>query len=170
MASKAEERLMDWLRDAHAMEAQAETMLKAQSERIKHYPELETRVAEHLKETQAQAKLIEECITRRGGSVPSMKDAAGRVMATFQGLGGAMMSDEVVKGVAISYTFEHMECATYRTLIAAAEVVGDAETKAVCERILPEEEAMARWLQDHQAELVRAFLSRDETPDTTSKR
>tara|TARA_R100000049_G_C1878897_1_gene35970 strand:+ start:207 stop:329 length:123 start_codon:yes stop_codon:yes gene_type:complete len=32
--------LEDWLRDAHAMEKQAEEMLKAQAKRIEHYPAL----------------------------------------------------------------------------------------------------------------------------------
>ena len=32
------EHLLDWLRDAHAMEQQAEQMLKAQAARIEHYP------------------------------------------------------------------------------------------------------------------------------------
>ena len=36
----ARENLLDWLRDAHAMEQQAETMLNAQVERLEHYPEL----------------------------------------------------------------------------------------------------------------------------------
>lgn len=35
-----QENLLDWLRDAHAMEQQAEKMLKAQSERLEHYPKL----------------------------------------------------------------------------------------------------------------------------------
>jgi ferritin-like metal-binding protein YciE len=32
-----QENLLDWLRDAHAMEQQAEKMLKAQSERLEHF-------------------------------------------------------------------------------------------------------------------------------------
>lgn len=33
-----EKNLLDWLRDAHAMEQQAEKMLKAQSERLSTIP------------------------------------------------------------------------------------------------------------------------------------
>lgn len=36
--AEPQENLMDWLRDAHAMEQQAEQMLKAQAARIEHYP------------------------------------------------------------------------------------------------------------------------------------
>ena len=38
------ERLIEWLRDAHAMEAQAESMLSKQASRIQHYPELKARI------------------------------------------------------------------------------------------------------------------------------
>src|SRR3546814_6934624 len=58
------ERLIEWLRDAHAMEAQAETMLNKQASRIEHYPELKARIEQHITETQNQAKLIEGCLQR----------------------------------------------------------------------------------------------------------
>ncbi len=55
-------------------------------------------------------------------------------------------------------------------LIAAAREVGDAETLAALERILPQEQAMADWLRDHLPELTQAFLARDSQPDTEAKR
>ena len=48
------ENLLDWLRDAHAMEQQAESMLKGQAERLEHYPELKGRIVRHIEETQGQ--------------------------------------------------------------------------------------------------------------------
>lgn len=43
----------------------------------------------------------------------------------------------------MSYVFEHHEIACYRSLIGAAEELGDAETAELCTEILREEEAMA---------------------------
>ena len=43
-----QENLLDWLRDAHAMEQQAEQMLKAQSKRLEHYPQLKARIDQHI--------------------------------------------------------------------------------------------------------------------------
>jgi ferritin-like metal-binding protein YciE len=54
----ANEHLLDWLRDAHAMEQQAEQMLKAQAGRLEHYPELKARTEQHLQETLGQQKLV----------------------------------------------------------------------------------------------------------------
>src|SRR3546814_19838042 len=75
-----------------------------------------------------------------------------------QAMSGLFVSDEVVKGSMASYTFEHMEISAYRSLIAAAEAVGDQQTKQVCKEILAEEEAMASWLGEHLALVTSRFL------------
>lgn len=165
-----QENLLDWLRDAHAMEQQAEKMLKAQSERLEHYPELKARIDEHIEETLGQQQLIDQCLTRLGGSASTLKDVGGKLMAFGQAVGGSLMSDEVIKGAMAGYVFENMEIASYTVLIAAAKAAGDAETQAACEKILPQEVAMAQWLLEHLPALTQAFLQRSEAPDTQAKR
>ncbi len=165
-----QENLLDWLRDAHAMEQQAEKMLKAQSERLENYPQLKARIDEHIEETLGQQQLIDECLTRLGGSASTLKDVGGKLMAFGQAVGGSLMSDEVIKGAMAGYVFENMEVAIYTVLIAAAKAAGDAETQAACERSLPQEVAMAQWLLEHLPELTQAFLQRSEAPDTQAKR
>ncbi|AZE83501.1 Protein YciE [Pseudomonas orientalis] len=165
-----QENLLDWLRDAHAMEQQAEKMLKAQSERLEHYPKLKARIDEHIQETLGQQALIDECLSRLGGSSSTLKDIGGKLMAFGQAVGGSLMSDEVIKGAMAGYVFENMEIASYTVLIAAAQAAGDAETLAACEKILPQEIAMAQWLLEHLPELTQAFLERSAAPDTEAKR
>ncbi|WP_073525603.1 ferritin-like domain-containing protein [Pseudomonas fluorescens] len=165
-----QENLLDWLRDAHAMEQQAEKMLKAQSERLENYPELKARIDEHIEETLGQQQLIDQCLTRLGGSASTLKDVGGKLMAFGQAVGGSLMSDEVIKGAMAGYVFENMEVASYTVLIAAAKAAGDAETQAACEKILPQEVAMAQWLLEHLPQLTQAFLQRSEAPDTQAKR
>lgn len=165
-----QENLLDWLRDAHAMEQQAEKMLKAQSERLENYPQLKARIDEHIEEILGQQQLIDECLTRLGGSASTLKDVGGKLMAFGQAVGGSLMSDEVIKGAMAGYVFENMEVASYTVLIAAAKAAGDAETQAACEKILPQEVAMAQWLLAHLPELTQAFLQRSEAPDTQAKR
>ena len=165
-----QENLLDWLRDAHAMEQQAEKMLKAQSERLEHYPKLKARIDEHLQETLGQQRLLEECLKRLGTSSSTIKDLTGKVMAFGQAVGGSMMSDEVVKGAMSGYVFENLEVATYTVLIAAAREAGDTQTQAACEQILPQEEAMSEWLKEHLPEITQAFLRRSANPDQEAKR
>jgi len=170
MAPQAQEHLLAWLRDAHAMEEQAETLLTSQISRLKHYPDLRRKLEEHLEETKRQAKLVDDCIQRLGGDSSAVKDAMGKMVAIGQGLSGLFVDDEVIKGSLASYTFEHMEIASYTILVAAAEACGDTTTAAICSRILKEEQAMAQWLADHTPQLVRAFLQLDETPGIAAKR
>ena len=63
MTSK-KDNLLDWLRDAHAMEQQAEKMLEAQAGRLENYPQLKTRIQQHLEETRGQQRLLEGCLER----------------------------------------------------------------------------------------------------------
>ena len=149
MAS-AEERLMEWLRDAHAAEEQAETMLRGMAGRIENYPDLRARIEQHIGETQRQAKLVRGCIERRGGSTSTIKDSAGKMLGFGQAMSGMFVGDEVLKGSIASYAFEAME-------------IGDEETARVCEQILQEEEAMADWLQQNIPTLAQQYLLREDT-------
>jgi ferritin-like metal-binding protein YciE len=168
MAS-AKERLLQWLRDAHAMEEQAEQMLSSQAKRLENYPELRARIEQHLQETRRQAERVRGCIERHGSSKSAIKDMTGKVVAVGQGLSGLFVGDEVVKGSLADYTFEHMEIASYKILIGAADEVGDSETKQVCQEILREEEAMASWLEQNLPSLTREYLKREQTPGVTAK-
>jgi ferritin-like metal-binding protein YciE len=166
MTKSAEDRLLQWLRDAHAMEMQAETMLTSQARRIEHYPELKARIERHIEETRNQAELIKGCIERRGGSTSTVKDLGARTLAMIQGLSGVAMGDEIVKGAMAGYTFEHFEISAYRALIAAANVASDSETERVCRDILRQEEEMAAWLSEQLPQVTAQFLRREEAEVT----
>jgi len=159
-----------WLRDAHAMEEQAVTLLNAQLLRLENYPELRARIKDHVEETKEHAELIRNCLERRGAAPSNVKDATGKLMAMAQSLGGIWVSDEVVKGVLACHTFEQMEIASYRILIAATDYVGDLATRKTCEDILKEEEAMAGWLSDNLSVVARQFLERDQVQSEEAKR
>jgi ferritin-like metal-binding protein YciE len=165
-----QEHLVDWLRDAYAMEKQAESMLRAQSGRLENYPELKARIDQHIEETLGQQELIGGCLDRLGASPSAIKDMSARMGAFMQGLGGMTVTDEVVKGGMSGYVFENVEIAAYTTLIAAAQACGDVETREVCERILPQEVAMAKWLLEHLPDTVTKFVTRSAADRGDAKR
>jgi ferritin-like metal-binding protein YciE len=158
--SRMRQQMISWLSDAHAMEMQAIQILENQARRIESYPDLQGRILEHLEETRGQIARLEECIERCEGTPSSLKDAAATMFGNMQALGGALMADEVVKGSIVSYVFEHLEIGCYRSLIGAAEELGDVETARICTEILHEEEAMAGWLEQRLPDLTREFLRR----------
>ena len=164
-----ETEFMSWLRDAHAMEMQAIQILQNQAQRIETYPDLRDRILEHLEETRAQAEMLERCIERHGTTSSPFKDSAAAFLGNVQALSGLVFGDEVVKGAIASYTFEHLEIAAYRSLIGAAEELGDAETARICREILQQEEAMAGWLERHLPEITQQYLRRQSTGEPAKR-
>jgi len=166
----SQQNLLAWLRDAHAMELQAEQLLRAQARRIEHYAPFKARVEEHLQETLGQQKVVEECIRRLGGEPSAFKDKTAEAMALGHAATGMFADDEVLKDALASYAFENMEIASYTVLIAAARALGDEATARACESILPQEQAMAAWLLGHLPRLTDEYLQRDAAADAVAKR
>ena len=169
MATAIDDNLNDWLRDAHAMEEQADKMLNAQADRLEHYPELRARIVQHIEETRWQRSVLDEILARRDISNSVVKDMGAKLMAFGQSVGGMTVSDEVVKGAMAGYVFENLEIATYTSLIAAAKAAGDSATAASCDQILAQEQAMAAWLLEHLPQVTQAFLTRSATPGVEAK-
>jgi len=159
----------DWLRDAHAMEKQAESMLESMVSRIDHYPELRARLGQHITETKGQITLLEEILDRNGISRSVLKDSAGKMAALGQSVGGMLNSDEIVKGAISGCVFEHVEIACYTALVTAAKKAGDTVSVPTLESILAEEQAMADWLEAHLPDVTGRFLLRADEPGLPAK-
>lgn len=168
--SEAREWLIQWARDAHAMEEQAITMLEGQAGRLENYPDLRARISQHIEETRQQAARLRRYLDDEGESTSTLKDMGGKLAAMGQGFSGMFASDEVMKGALAGYTFEHMEIASYTVLIAAAEELGDTELAAVAKENLAEEEAMASWLLSEAPSLTAQFLMRSDVESDSAKR
>ncbi|MDN7673069.1 ferritin-like domain-containing protein [Burkholderia oklahomensis] len=164
------EHLEDWLRDAYAMERHAETMLKSQAARLDNYPVLRDRIRQHVETTLEQQRLLEGCLQRLEIAPSAIKDLAARIAAHGQAAGGVFVSDEVVKGAMAGYVFENLEIASYKTLIAAAQLAGEKEIRDCGERILKQEIDMAQWLSEHLPDIVVAFLERSASERGDAKR
>ncbi len=158
--AKEKNMLLKWLRDAHAMESSAESILEKQVKRTKDWPDLHQRIQHHLEETRRQQTRIKDCITRLGGDTSALKELVGKFTGSMQAFGASGAEDEIIKASVSDYSFECLEIASYRSLIAACEAYGEPEIRRVCEEILAEEEAMADWLDNHIAETTRTFLSK----------
>jgi ferritin-like metal-binding protein YciE len=154
-------RLLSWLRDAHAMEKSAESILEKQADRFGDYPKVQRKVKEHLEQTRSQAKRLEGCIKRLDGDTSTVKEMVGKFSGAMKAFGAAGADDEIVKGAISDYSFECMEIASYRSLIAAAEAYGEPEIRQTCEEILAEEEEMANWLEDNIPDVTRQYLSKE---------
>jgi ferritin-like metal-binding protein YciE len=156
------EHLVDWLRDAYAMEEQALKMMQGLLSRLEHYPALEARLRAHVEETQRQAEQIRECLKQLGTDTSAIKTAVSSFVGTMQALSGIPASDEVIKGVVFSHGFEQWEAANYRVLVATAERAGEPQIRSVLEGILREEEAMAAWFVEQTPAILNTYLETGE--------
>lgn len=158
--AKDKNMLLKWLRDAHAMESSAESILEKQVKRVKDHPEIHRRINDHLEETRRQQTRVEDCIKKLGGDTSILKEMVGKFSGSMQAMGAAGADDEIVKAVISNYAFESMEIASYKSLIAAAEAYNEPEIRRVCEEILHEEQRMAEWLENNVSDVTRMHLEK----------
>src|SRR5947209_416965 len=136
------------LKNAHAMERQAQEMLERQADRMEEYPTLRSKVREHLAETKQQLARLESCLEDLGSSASTIKDAALAFGANVAAMGHAMAGDEVLKNTFASSALEHYEIAAYKSLLAMADAAGVA-VQELLQQSLREEERMAEWVDNN---------------------
>jgi ferritin-like metal-binding protein YciE len=156
--SKRDE-LIDWLRDAYAMERGLEVTLRKQSESEELTAAARERARQHLDETRHHAEAVKTCIEQLGADTSSLKTSLAQVTESLKGMGTAFARDERVKDVLAAYASENFEIACYKALRVAADLAGEPSVIAVCDRIIPEEEAMARWLDNNLPDVVGGYLA-----------
>lgn len=142
MAKSAQEQLVKYLTDAHAMEEQSVQLLEKGSG-MTGDEEIARVYRAHLMQSQEHVEHILKRLEAHGESASKVKDAAMKVGAL--GIGGAAFAapDTPVKLSAAAFAFENLEIASYRLLRGLAERASDTETVSVVDRILEQEEAAA---------------------------
>ena len=134
--------LVKYLRDAHALEAQAIQMLEA-APKIGGAGELEELYSSHLEESRHQQELVRERLTAHGAGPSRFKDVAMRTGAINWGTFFGGQPDTPGKLAAFAYAFEHLEIAGYEQLKRVATRAGDAQTADAADVILAQERAAA---------------------------
>lgn len=152
------ETLLDWLRDAHALEEAEITALSNHAKSAEEYPQLKAKLEQHLETTRRHSAEVRECINRLGGDSSGTKDVIGKTTTFLQGLVAGASGDTVVKNCLNDYAAEHMEIASYKSLIAAADELGERPVADTCRRILRDEEEMASWLENSIPTVTHEYL------------
>jgi ferritin-like metal-binding protein YciE len=171
-------KLVQWLNEAHAKEAELEADLSAHIA-LTEKPAYKKRLQQHLKETRAHKRQVASRIKRLGGSattgpsVPGVPDAvgevAGKAVAAAKGQLGtarAALTEQAethMRNAQEELREEHVEIAIYTRLEEFANEVGDRETARLARGIRREEERMAKFLDAELRRLVKAVV-RAEVP------
>jgi ferritin-like metal-binding protein YciE len=141
-AEDVREDVVKYLRDAHAIEAQALQLLET-GPRIVGLDALAAAFSDHLPETREHQRLVDERLAALG-SRPS-RFQAGALRTGAINLGGFFKAqpDTPAKLAGFAYAFEALERGAYELLSRTARRAGDEQTAALAERILAEERAAA---------------------------
>jgi ferritin-like metal-binding protein YciE len=158
-ADDLHEEVVKYLRDAHALEGQAQQLLEAGPALAECEPLAEVFRA-HLAETREHQRLVDERLEALGAK-PS-RFQAGALRAGALNLGGFFKAqpDTPAKLAGFAYAFEGLECAAYELLARTARRAGDAETASTAELILRQEQMAAEKVAGTWDAAVDAALAK----------
>jgi len=161
MAERAMELYVTGLKNAHAMEHEAQELLERGIQRLTDYPELVTRMREHLAETKEQLRRLNKLLADQGASSSVIKDALLATGANVIAITNSTANDEVLKNSFASNALEAFEIAAYKSLMAMAEHAG-VRVKTTLSESLREEERMAAWLDHNIEKVTLEYLRKEE--------
>jgi ferritin-like metal-binding protein YciE len=157
-AEATEREVIKYLRDAHALEAQAIQMLEA-GPKIAEYDSLRTLFEEHLEESREHQRLVDERLSALGSRPGRFQAAAMRGSALNLGGFFKIQPDTPVKLGGFAYAFEALESGAYELLSRTARRAGDEQTAAMAEQILVNERETAERVAATWDDAVDAALA-----------
>jgi ferritin-like metal-binding protein YciE len=140
---KLQQKLIDYIEDAHALEQNVSTMLDSMISTTDD-PEIEEMLKHHKEETERQEARLRERLDALGAGTSTRKQAQTVAAALVKGAADVVRGDQAGKNARDAYTTEHMEIAAYQLLERLAQKAGDTETAEVARQNRAEEEAMAQ--------------------------
>jgi ferritin-like metal-binding protein YciE len=151
-----EDRLVAYLKDAHALEQMSLKMLESATKTLED-AHLKEAFSHHLEETREHNELIDRRLEAHGHSPSMMKDVGQKATAMVKGMAAKAPADTPGRLARDGFVQENAEIAAYELLSRVAERAGDTETAEVARRILADEHAMAEKIAgmwDHATELA----------------
>jgi ferritin-like metal-binding protein YciE len=147
------------LKNAHALEKQALSMMQPQINRIENYPDVLQRMQEHARETEVQIQRLDSLLDQLGDSPSALKEVATQITGALGPITHSFSDDEILKNTFANAAFENFEIASYRSLITLAEASGNSAHVSVLQQTLAEEVAMAEWIQSNVGPVTQRYLA-----------
>ena len=185
--NERDKKVVQWLNEAHAKEAELEADLAAHIKLTKKAP-YKKRLQQHRAETREHKRAVARRIKELGGKpaavsvaakapVPNVVgEAAGKAVAGVKGQVGAARAfvtsqpETHLRNAQEELREEHVEIALYTRLETLAEEVGDSETSKLARGIRRDEERMAKFLDAELPRLVKELVKEQIPRDQRAKR
>lgn len=159
MKNAAYDVFIDGLRNAHAMEKQALSIMQPQLNRLEHYPQVSALLDRHIRETEVQIQRIDQIFETLNESSSGLKDTMLSLSGSMAAMTHTMATDEILKNSLANFAFEHFEIAAYTALITAAEEAAVTQAIPLLRQNLDEEVAMASDIHDGLPDVVRQYIT-----------
>lgn len=160
---------VDGLRNAHAMEKQALSIMQPQLNRLQHYPAVSALLDNHIRETEGQIERLDEILASMDTSASGLKDMGLSLSGSMAAISHTLAGDEILKNSFANHAFENFEIAAYMSLITTAELAGATSSISGLQQSLDEEQRMAAAIAESLDEVTRCYVqlaaSSDERAD-----
>src|SRR3989440_9255741 len=171
--NKRDAKLVQWLGEAHAKEAELEADLTAHIA-LTEKQSYKKRLRKHLTETREHKRSVASRIKQLGGSATSglnipgvpgaVGEVAGKAVAAVKGQVGTAraaittQAETHLRNAQEELREEHVEIALYTRIETFANEVRDRETAQLAKRIRRDEERMAKFLDAELTRLVKEVV------------
>ena len=133
---KLQQKLVDYIEDAHALEQNVSTMLDSMISTTDD-PDIEEMLKRHKQQTAEHERRLRERLDAMGAGTSTTKAVGGIGAALFKSVGDMARTDKPGKNARDGYMTEHMEIAAYELLERLAKKAGDQETAEVARKTAP---------------------------------
>lgn len=144
--------------NAHALEKQSLSALKGHVDKLDKAPAFKTRVEQYIGETEEQIRRLERAMERNNSDASTIKDAAlslfGQAVAAIQG----SAKDDALKIAIAGHGAAAHETASFASIVALAEDVGDADIASEMRTCHEIAKAMQDWIAERMPEITRQFV------------
>lgn len=154
-------KLVEWLTTAHALETKIIEVLGYHEGDAEEYIDIQGKIREHKEKTKKHAEMVEACLKQLGEDTSKIKDASSKVTGNLIGLSSDFMKDKVYANALAQFATENTELFLYKTIKEAAKKLDHREIASMCDKIIKEEEEMAKWLEDNISKLVDRVIKSD---------
>ena len=136
------EKLVEYIKDAHAMERNSLMMLRSMLLNTAD-PEMRGIIEHHVTETERHGALLLGRLEELGENVGRLKEGGALISSMLKGVADQIRPDKPGRNARDGYVTEHLEIAAYELLSRFADRAGDATTAELARRNLAEEKVMA---------------------------
>lgn len=156
--------LLNWLKNAYAMEKGMVETLKENIDDAEDDPNMASAIDKmrmHIDETEAQAEKVKSAIESLGGDVSEIKTELAKAQQKAMSASLDLHKDHGVKNIILAHAAEHLEMASYMAIAKAAELCQEEEIASMAKGIMEQETQTGEKIEEEIDNAVRSYFEKE---------